>query len=296
MEANAPEITVGIPTRDAMALLPRLVGAVRAQCTGRALEILGVDYGSTDGTVAFLRDAGARVVETDPAGFNWGLLRDRLFAEARGRVVVHLSQDAIPAGPDWLERLTAPLDDPEVGASCGTSIPDPERTWPQFPWEKNGYFYFTREMRRFRERHGRGLSFANTAVRRAVWEEVGIGPQSIGEDFRFQQRLQAAGYRVAFPADAPVLHHHDYTLGRAWIRCRNEGAALRDLGMPYSAADLLLDLASPRPWVQWLREARRGSLRTPAAWLYPAVRPLAVWAGNRTGRGYLWYDPPVDKP
>jgi hypothetical protein len=173
--------------------------------------------------------------------------------------------------------------------SCGASIPDPDRGFEQFPWERNGYFYFTREMAKFRAAHGRGVSFANAAVRRSVWERLRIGPQALGEDFQFQQRAQAAGFAIAFPANSEVLHHHDYDLAGLWGRCRNEGLALRELGCPYSTRDLAVDLVSPRKYVQWMRELMRGGLRTSAAVLFPVARPLAVYAGSRSKSGYRAY-------
>jgi len=289
MTEPAPEVTIGIPCRDGGAVLRRALAAVFEQETARSFEVVALDSGSRDGTLETLAAWPVRVVHIDPAAFDWGRVRQRLFEEARGGYVVNLSQDAVPAGRDWLERLLAPLDDPAVGVSCGSSVPDPERVERQFAWERNGWFYFTREMARFRARHGRGLSFANTAVRRSAWAVLGIDPQATGEDFGFQRKLHAAGVGIAFPADAPVLHHHHYGLGGLWRRCRNEGLALREMGFPYTAADCLADLASPRKYVQWLRELRHGRLRTPAEWVFPAARPLAVYAGSRFARRMVWY-------
>jgi rhamnosyltransferase len=288
-DTRAPDVTVGIPTRNAGVLLPRLLDALAAQRSARTFEVIALDSGSVDGTLDHLAAHAVRVIPVDRDTFDWGRLRERLFTEARGAVVVNLSQDAIPARPDWLDCLVAPLEDPAVGVSCGSSIPDPDRHFPQFQWEKNGYYYFTREIRKFTVRHGRGLSFANTAVRRAVWETLRIEPQATGEDFGFQIKLRAAGVRIAFPADAPVLHHHDYSLGGCYRRCRNEGLALRQMGCAYHELDLALDLLSVRKYVQWLREVRRGSLRHAAEWLYPVLRPVAVYHGSRFARRMVWY-------
>jgi hypothetical protein len=198
--------------------------------------------------------------------------------------VVALSQDAVPAHARWLENLLAPLADPDVAVSCGRSIPDPERGFPQFPWEENGLFYFTREMRAFRERYGRGLSNANAAYKREAWARLRFGDQPIGEDFRFQTKLAGTGLRVAFPDDAPVLHHHTYTLATLYMRCRNEGLGLRLLGRPYSAIDLARDVLNPAVARVWFKELVRGRLTSPAALLFPVARPVAVYSGSRFAR------------
>ncbi|HIJ66093.1 MAG TPA: glycosyltransferase family 2 protein, partial [Candidatus Hydrogenedentes bacterium] len=206
------DVTVAVLTRNGGQVLRRLVTAVCNQQTDRHFELLAVDSGSADGTRALLAEKGAAVVTIPSEDFNFGAARDVAFEHARGAIVVSLSQDAVPAHDRWLDNLVAPLEDAAVAASCGRSIPDPGRETPQFPWERNGYFYFTREMGKFSERYGKGLSNANSAIRRAVWERLRFGNQAIGEDFSFQTKLAAANLRVAFPDDAPVLHHHDYTL------------------------------------------------------------------------------------
>lgn len=286
---GAPEITIGIPCRNGGEILRRALDRVFAQETDRRYEVVAYDSGSTDGTLEALTAYPVRVVSVDPAAFDWGRLRERIFAEARGAIVVNLSQDAVPARLDWLERLLAPLADPAVGVSCGSSIPDPDRAFAQFPWEKNGYYYFTREIAKFTARYGKGLSFANTAVRRSVWEPLRIDPQATGEDFGFQKKLHAAGVTIVFPDDAPVLHHHNYSLRGVYRRCRNEGLALREMGCAYTEADLIADLASPAKYAQWLRELKRGSLRSSAAVLYPVLRPVAVYAGSRFAQKMVWY-------
>ncbi|MEX2016563.1 MAG: glycosyltransferase, partial [Candidatus Hydrogenedentales bacterium] len=207
------------------------------------------------------------------------------FQHVESPYIVTLSQDAIPAHGDWLENLLAPLDaDAQIAASCGASLPDPQRGYPQFAWERNGWFYFTAEMKRFGRGWGRGLSFSNTAIRRSAWQQCRLEPIVLGEDFQFQQKVLAAGWRIAFAENAAVLHHHEYTLRTLWRRCRDEGAALEALGCPYRAADVCRDASRAALYAQWARELRRGAWRSPAATLFPWLRPLAVYAGNRRAR------------
>ena len=287
--SNACDVAIAMLTRNAGPLLQRVLEAIMRQQTSRTFKILAVDSGSTDGTLSLLHSHNVRVVSVPTEQFDWGRTRDLAYHHARAPVVVNLSQDAVPMEASWLENLVRPLDDPDVGASCGSSLPDPERSFPQFPWERNGYFYFTREIAKFVKQYGRGLSFANSAVPRAVWERLRFDEQPTGEDFQFQKKLHGAGLKIAFPNDAPVLHHHDYTLGGLWRRCRNEGFALRLLGCPYGEADLALDLLSSAKYIQWLREIKHGRLQTPADFLFPVVRPVAVYAGSRFTRRPIWY-------
>ena len=278
------DVTVAMLTRDAIDTIERSLAAVVDQRTARRVEMLVLDSGSTDGTMEVFSRYPVRVKAIPQAEFNFGATRDLAYQEARGGIVVNLSQDAIPKTHDWLENLLRPLDGEGIGASCGSSVPDPERHSRQFPWERNGYFYFTREIRKFVRRYGRGLSFANSAVRREVWERLRLDAQPTGEDFQFQIKLKGAGLQVAFPIDAEVLHHHDYALRSLFNRCRNEGLALRQMGCRYTEIDLVCDLASLPKYVQGLREMKRGSLKTWADFAFPIVRPLAVYVGSRFAR------------
>jgi len=282
-------VTVALLTRDAGPLLDRVLAGIAAQESPLAIEVLAVDSGSTDGTPDRLCAAGVRVIGIAPGEFDFGRSRDLAYQHARGAIVVNLSQDAVPSHPQWLEHLVAPLDAPDIAISCGASVPDPDRGDPQFAWERNGWFYFTREMEKFRLVHGRGVSFSNSAVRRDVWERLRFDAQALGEDFQFQMKVQREGLTVAFPQDAEVLHHHDYDVRGLWGRCRNEGLALKQMGFAYSLPDLARDLVSPAKFVQLAREIKYARLHTPSEWLFPFLRPMAVFAGSSFGRGYRAY-------
>ncbi|MDK1022054.1 MAG: hypothetical protein QGD90_10505 [Candidatus Hydrogenedentes bacterium] len=63
----------------------------------------------------------------------------------------------------------------------------------------------------------------------------------------------------------------------------------------YGEWDLLCDLAGPRKYVQWLRELRRGSLRSSASVFFPVLRPIAVYMGSRFGKSYIKYEHQVSE-
>ena len=151
-------VSVALLTKNGGDLLKRLLDALRNQSTDRRIEYVAIDSGSTDGTVQELENAGFHVQSIPAAEFNFGSTRQRVFELTSNRYIVNVSQDAIPAHDRWLEHLVAPLDkNQNIAVSTGRSVPDDQRTFSQFPWERNGYFYFTKEMRLFkraaRKRH-----------------------------------------------------------------------------------------------------------------------------------------------
>jgi rhamnosyltransferase len=285
-----PDVSIALLTYNGGALLRRLLEWIRDQVSDHTVEVLAIDSGSTDGTVELLNEFGVRVIEIPNEEFDFGATRDLAYQNTLGKFVVNLSQDAVPMHEGWLDNLIVPLiENEKVAVSCGPSRPDPDRGYRQFPWEKNGYFYFTHEIRSFIQLYGKGVSFSNSAVRRSVWEELRFDPQPLGEDFQFQIKLSAGDWKRAYPEGAEVLHHHDYDLAGLWVRCRNEGLALRIMGCGYSEVDLISDLLSYRKYIQLLRELKRGSLTTSADFLFPVIRPFAVYMGSRFGKSYNNY-------
>jgi GT2 family glycosyltransferase len=98
--ASTPRVTVGVPTRNRAALLPRALESVLAQ-THADLELLVSDNASTDGTpnvcAAFAeRDERVRVLrQRHDVGLTGNF--NRLLSEAAGELVMVLADD------DWLE-------------------------------------------------------------------------------------------------------------------------------------------------------------------------------------------------
>jgi glycosyltransferase involved in cell wall biosynthesis len=107
----SPERTVSviIPARNEARTIARLITEVLAQAPdGWAVEVVLVDDGSTDDTVAVARTAGARVLElgSRAGGGNPAVARNRGAAVAAGDPLVFLDADCLPA-PGWLGRLLA---------------------------------------------------------------------------------------------------------------------------------------------------------------------------------------------
>ena len=80
-------------------------------------EIIVVDSGSTDSTVALARRFGARVFEVPPESFDHGRTRNLGLSKASGEFCVLLSQDAVPVGETWLSKLLEPFSDSHVAGS-----------------------------------------------------------------------------------------------------------------------------------------------------------------------------------
>ena len=280
------DISIVIPTLNGGAGLEESLAAIRKQKTQRSYEIICVDSGSAASDVETMKRHGANVIGINRSDFNHGLTRDLGASHARGRVLVFINQDAVPAAEDWLETITAPLfEDNNYAAVQGGISEVPERE-KRFYWDSCGHrFYFTRESKRWIERYyGIGFSTVNAAIRRDVWQRHPFGYAQIMEDKKWQREIVDAGYGITLAPDAVVYHTHNYGMKSLLRRCESEGFGWRTVGETYTFPDMLKDLFQPRMYADLLRGLRRREIRTKAELFFPWLRPLLVFRGNRWSR------------
>lgn len=108
-------VSVVLPALDEEATVGGVVAAVRPLLGTLVDEVVVVDSGSTDATVARARAAGARVVARDavlpgvPVRPGKGEVLWRSLAATSGDLVVFLDSDLVDLGPDFVVNLLGPL-------------------------------------------------------------------------------------------------------------------------------------------------------------------------------------------
>lgn len=215
-------VSVVVPIYNAMRTLPSHLAAI-ARLNPMPLEILLVDNGSTDGTLAVLydfardqRSFGVKVLEEPRRGA--AAARNSGFQAAKGDVIAFIDSDCAPE-PTWLSHIGEPFRDPRVGAVAGRvvaappasimelfsalhtlQLPDrPARSRRWTPWEG-------------------GYVTANFTIRRSLLmelngvDEKSVGGTAAGSDYELCARLYAAGFEIVYVPEAMVFHHHRTTL------------------------------------------------------------------------------------
>ena len=91
----------------------RLLEGIRQQ-TIKDVEIILVDSGSTDSTVAIAESFGARIVRIPSDEFTFGRSLNFGVRAATREFVVIASAHVYPVYPDWLESLLSPFEDQQV--------------------------------------------------------------------------------------------------------------------------------------------------------------------------------------
>jgi rhamnosyltransferase len=111
-----------IRAKNEAATIGQTLERLRAQTLAHEAEVVVVDSGSRDATVAIARHAGARVIEIPAASFTYGGALNVGCEDAATPLIVALSAHAPPTGDDWLERLLEPFEDQRVACACGYAV------------------------------------------------------------------------------------------------------------------------------------------------------------------------------
>jgi GT2 family glycosyltransferase len=203
-----------VPCVDGLRWTRECLEAVKRH-TKSPYEIILVDNASTDGTGAWARRAGARVIR-NKTNLGFAKAINQGMTAARGRWLVWLNNDVVVT-PGWLERL---IDCAErapwiaaVGPCTDVTVGFQRVDAPQF---KNA-----RDLAMFSEawalRHaGRAegvprLTGFCVLVKREAVRLVGLLDERFGlgtyEEFDYCLRLRQAGYDLAVARDVFVRHH-----------------------------------------------------------------------------------------
>lgn len=226
--------TVVIPTLNAGTSFGSVLDSVMAE---QPDGVLVIDSGSSDGTPALARGAGARLHEIPNSDFGHGRTRNLGAQLVETELVVYLTQDAQPL-PGWLTHLTRPFDLSErIAATFGRQLARPGVRAP-----------VRRELDDVARQLGpsdgvvvRGSDFmgsepswssqfftnVTSAVRRDVLAEVPFRDVSYAEDQALVADLHARGHLTAYAPLACVLHSHDYSLTTYVRRAYDDTVGLR---------------------------------------------------------------------
>jgi glycosyltransferase involved in cell wall biosynthesis len=211
-------VSVALPVLQGGERFREVLAAVRAQRVEADVEVVVVDSGSTDGSVAAAREHGARVVEIAGSEFSHGGTRNRLMELAGGDRVAFLTQDAVPAHDGWLAALLGGFALAEdVALVCGPHVARPDAS-PMARRELERLFARFGDTPRLDRLDGAPLalgpesffSSVNGAVARWAWERVPFRPVAYAEDHLLAADVLRAGLARAYVPDAAVVHSHDY--------------------------------------------------------------------------------------
>jgi glycosyltransferase involved in cell wall biosynthesis len=192
-------VSVIVPARDAAATIGRTLTALADQDLPDPYEVLVVDDGSRDATVAEAERAAGPVSVLREQGLGPGAARNRGAAAARGEILAFTDADCFPAR-GWLSAGVGALDGRQL--IQGPVRPDPDASRGPFDrtlWvERETGLYETANLFVQRELFERLGGFE-------AWLEPAVGKE-LAEDVWFGWRARRAGAQTGFCPEAFVHH------------------------------------------------------------------------------------------
>ncbi len=235
--AEPRRISLVIPTWNGGARFREVLLALASQRLEGGFQLVVVDSGSTDGSADAARAAGALVHAIPQSEFNHGRTRNLGIERSSGELVLLLTQDAVPIGPDYVANLAGAFAGGNVDGAYARQYPRPDcdpilaerlRQWsasrdePELQVLCPGDAEASRQLFQRLPPIERYLcsAFDNvaSAVRRSTWERLPFPERSFGEDVAWAREVLLSGGAIAYEPTATVEHSHRIDLGREFKR------------------------------------------------------------------------------
>jgi rhamnosyltransferase len=204
--------------------LGRLLEGITHQ-TIKDVEVILVDSGSSDSTVAIAESYGARVVHIPPEEFTFGRSLNLGIHTATRKFVVIASAHVYPVYPDWLVSLLRPFEDEKVALAYGKQRGSETAKFS----EGQILIQWFPDVSQLQQ----GTAFcnnANAAIRRSLWEKNPYDESLTGlEDLAWAKWAKEQGYAIAYMAEAEVIHVHHETPHGVFNRYRREAMAFKQI-------------------------------------------------------------------
>jgi rhamnosyltransferase len=203
----------------------RLLTGVARQ-TRRPDEVIVVDSGSTDATLAIAGAFDVTSISIAPEDFSFGRALNRGIEATTGHdICMFASAHVYPVYDTWVERLVAVFDREDVALAYGRQQTPPRGRYSEsrllsqwFPATST-----SRQSHPF-------CNNANAAIRRRVWADLPYDEDLTGlEDLDWAKRAMARGHAISYVAEAPVVHVHDEAISQIVNRYRREAVAHKQI-------------------------------------------------------------------
>lgn len=192
---------------------------------GKTFEIILVDSGSTDRTLEIAKEYGCKIVHISRQEFSFGRSLNWGCEAAQGEHLVLISAHCIPDHKYWLQNLIAPLEEGVAEYTYGRQL---GCEFSKFSEKQLFAKYFPEQSQIPQD--GFFVNNANSALLKSTWKKIKFDEEVTGlEDMVLGKALVQSGGKIAYVADAPVLHIHEESMSQTKRRYYREALTLREV-------------------------------------------------------------------
>ena len=202
----------------------RLLEGIKKQ-TIQSVEVIVVDSGSTDRTVEIASGSGAKIVKINPQDFSFGRSLNKGIEAADSEFIVMASAHVYPIFPDWIEKLLNPFSDPEIALVYGKQRGNQNSHFS----EKQIFISWYGEISKIPQENP-FCNNANAAIRKNIWLQHRYDETLPGlEDLEWAKWAIAENLKIAYSAEAEIVHVHDESWKGIHKRYLREGMAFKQI-------------------------------------------------------------------
>ena len=220
--------------------------------------------------------------------FDHGGTRHQAAMESKADIMVFMTQDAVPVNERLIQELLAPFADASVGIVYGRQLPfttanEIERYTRGFNYPPVSQVKSLADLPRL----GIKTFFSSNvccAYRKDLYESLGGFESRIifNEDMIMAAKLLHSGYKVAYAAEAKVLHSHKDSVLKLFKRNFDVGVSQAEYPEIFSLAN------SEAEGVRLVRSAVKHLWAIRRPWLVPSLLIISgfKWLGYGLGRKF----------
>jgi rhamnosyltransferase len=262
MSSDAQISIIMLVKNEAETLLQSLT-VIAEQAIDRPYEVLVIDSGSTDSSVDLIRERQRksnawRLIQIPPSDFHHARTRNLGVALTRADHVAFLGGDAVPVDRNWLRRLSEPLTTgaERIVAAYGRQLPKPDADPANicrmsFNYGSTSFIKGKDSTLSSKERYF--FSSVNCCIDRGALPPPLFDESfPVNEDVTLATRIINRGMKIAYVAEAAVIHSHNYGLTDVLRRGFDNGVTYEKLGIFKSG-----DRTIKGDGLRYLRDARQ---------------------------------------
>lgn len=203
----------------------KLLAGIQEQSLKDACEVILVDSGSTDATCKIAARFNTKIVKIKPEEFSFGRALNIGCRAAQGEFLIFASAHVYPVYNDWIAELIKPFEDEKVALCYGKQRGNEVTKFS----EEMVFRKWFPDHSDFTQTHP-FCNNANVAIRKSLWEKYPYDESLTGlEDLAWAKNILKAQWKLAYNANAVIIHVHNETPSKTRNRYRREAIAMKNI-------------------------------------------------------------------